>query len=424
MSKKSAANTGSIRKRTDTRKGVEYTWWEARYTIGRDPGTGKQIQKTITGQSQKEVAQKLKAAVAAIDEGTFVAPNKMKLGDWLDTWAREYLGGVKPKTVVSYEGLIRNHIKPALGALRLDELHPHTVQSFYNSLSEPNGERQALSAKTIKNVHGVLHKAIDQALKNGYIKSNPTDACILPQIEKSEINPLDSNEISLFLQSIRGHKFENVFLFMLFTGVRRGEAIGLTWDCIDFERGTVTIKQQLQPVNGASGDYVLVPTKSSKWRVIAPAGAIMVMLRQQMGTQEVQKAFAPSWEPGNFVFTDDRGKHLSPYTVYHNYKRLLVASGISDHRLHDLRHSYAVAAIRSGDDIKTVQGNLGHATASFTLDVYGHVTDQMRRESADRMDQFIASVSTQPEPEKKPVRVAVRVADKPQKSKVQTKPNK
>ena len=424
MSKKSAANTGSIRKRTDTRKGVEYTWWEARYTVGRDPGTGKQIQKTITGQSQKEVAQKLKAAVAAIDEGTFVVPNKMKLGDWLDTWVREYLGGVKPKTVVSYEGLIRNHIKPALGALRLDELHPHTVQSFYNSLSEPNVDRHALSAKTIKNVHGVLHKAIDQALKNGYIKSNPTDACILPQVEKSEIKPLDSNEIRIFIQSIRGHKFENVFLFMLFTGVRRGEAIGLTWDCVDFERGTVTIKQQLQSVNGASGEYALVPTKSSKWRVIAPASAIMDMLRQQMKTQEMQKSFSKTWDPGNYVFADDNGKHLSPHTVYHNYKRLLDKSGISDHRLHDLRHSYAVAAIRSGDDIKTVQGNLGHATASFTLDVYGHVTDQMRRESADRMDQFISSVSGQTDQAKKPIRVTVRAADKSKNQKVQAKPNK
>lgn len=418
MPKKSAANTGSIRKRTDTRKGVEYTWWEARYTIGRDPGTGKQIQKTITGQSQKEVAQKLKAAVAAIDEGTFVVPNKMKLGDWLDTWVKEYLGGVKPRTAVLYESTIRNYIKPALGALRLDELYAHTIQSFYNSLSEPNGERQALSAKTIKNVHGILHKAIDQALKNGYIKSNPADACILPKVEKTEINPLDSDEISLFLQSIRGHKFENILLFMLFTGVRRSEAVGLTWDCVDFDLGTVTIKQQLQSVNGSRGEYTLAPTKSSKWRVIAPAGSIMSMLRKQMESQEVQKAFAHSWQAGNFVFTDDNGKHLSPHTVYHNYKRLLAESGIPDHRLHDLRHSYAVAAIRSGDDIKTVQGNLGHASASFTLDIYGHVTDQMRRESADRMDRFISSVSTQPEPEKKPVRVAVRVAEKPQKSKV------
>lgn len=102
----------------------------------------------------------------------------------------------------------------------------------------------------------------------------------------------------------------------------------------------------------------------------------------------------PLWENTlDLVFTDEMGKHLSHHTVYQNYKRVVASIGLPASRFHDLRHSFAVASIRAGDDIKTVQGNLGHATASFTLDVYGHVTDQMKQASAARMDQYIKNIS-------------------------------
>ena len=106
MARKSAAGTGTIRKKTVTRNGKPYTYWEARYTAGYDPGTGKQIQRSITGKTQKEVTQKLKAATAAIDEGTYTAPSKMTVAQWLDIWTAEYLGGVKPRTVDHYHGVV------------------------------------------------------------------------------------------------------------------------------------------------------------------------------------------------------------------------------------------------------------------------------------------------------------------------------
>ena len=122
----------------------------------------------------------------------------------------------------------------------------------------------------------------------------------------------------------------------------------------------------------------------------------MDLLRQQRNRQaEWRLRAGPAWEDSGLVFTNELGRHLLPYTVYNHFKRLAALIGRPDARVHDLRHSYAVAAIKSGDDIKTVQGNLGHATAAFTLDVYGHVTDQMKRESVDRMQKFIESVSDQ-----------------------------
>ena len=137
MAGRSAKGTGTIRKKTVTRNGKKYEYWEARYTEGADPGTGKQVQRSITGKTQKEVAQKLKAATAAIDNGTYTAPNKQTLGQWLDAWAETYLGGVKPRTVDLYKSYIRVYIKPALGAVRLESLNTHMIQSFYNALGKP-----------------------------------------------------------------------------------------------------------------------------------------------------------------------------------------------------------------------------------------------------------------------------------------------
>ena len=130
QSKKMTSGMGSIRKITKISKGKEYTYYEARFTEGFDPGTGKQIQRSIPGKSKKEVAQKLKAATAAIDAGNYKAPCKMTDGQWLDIWVSEYLNSVKPLTRHNYNKQVQKHFKPALGAVRLDALDTHTIQRF------------------------------------------------------------------------------------------------------------------------------------------------------------------------------------------------------------------------------------------------------------------------------------------------------
>lgn len=388
-----AAGTGTIRKKTVTRNGKEYTYWEARYTEGFDPGTGKQVQRSITGKTQKEVAQKLKAATAAIDAGTYATPSKMTVGQWLDIWSEEYLGSAKPKTVTLYKATIANHLKPAFGRIKLDALDTHTIQKLYNSLSRPREDKPALSPKTIKNIHGIFHKALQQAVKVGYLRFNPADACELPRMEHREIKPLDDEAIAAFMKAIQGHRFEALYLTMLFTGMRRGETCGLTWDCVDLEQGTIRVDKQLQNIPGQPGKFRLISTKNNKGRTIPVALFVTEILKKHKIQQDKMKAEAgPLWQENNFVFCNEVGEHLSPNTVYHNYKRIVKALGLPDARLHDLRHSYAVASLRAGDDIKTVQSNLGHHAAAFTLDVYGHVTDDMKRASAKRMENYIEEI--------------------------------
>jgi integrase len=181
---------------------------------------------------------------------------------------------------------------------------------------------------------------------------------------------------------------------MLFTGLREGEALALTFDCVSFVNGSITVNKQLQLVRGSKGQYRLVATKNSKVRTIHVAPYVLDILRDIRQEQERNRAiYGPPLEKIPYVFCTPMGEHYKPNTVYKNFKAVVRSLGYDHIRLHDLRHSYAVASIRSGDDIKTVQDNLGHATASFTLDVYGHVTDQMKRDSAARMEQFIQSVT-------------------------------
>ena len=390
QSKRTTSGMGSIRKVTKLVKGKEYTYYEARYTEGFDPRTGKQIQRSISDKSKKVVAQKLKAALAAIDAGTYKAPCKMTVAQWLDIWVAEYLNSVKPLTKHNYNKQVQKHLKPALGAARLETLDTHTIQRFYNSLIA-----SGLSPKTVKNVHGILHCALQQAIACDYIYRNPADACKLPKVTKPEIKPLEPEEIARLLKEAEQDDYCNLFIVAMFTGMRQGELLGLAWECVDFQTGIITVKQQLQCKDG---NYFLETPKSGKNRTILPAPIVMDALRNQLERQQKEQEQAGEmWDNQfNLVFTDALGKYLVRRTVVKHFKKISQRAGISDDaRFHDLRHSFAVSSLYAGDDIKTVQANLGHATAQFTLDVYGHVTQKMRQESANRMQKFYEQLSSE-----------------------------
>ena len=380
---KGAKGGGTIRQRPDGR-------WEARYTLGIDPGTGKQIQKSVYGKTQREVRQKLTAITAEIDDGTYQDPCKMTVNEWLDIWLKDYQIGVKDSTAYLYERQAKLYLRPALGNIPLETLKAHTIQRLYNSLSQEHDGQLALSTKTIKNIHGVLHKALQQAVLLNYIRYNPTTACVLPKIVKKEIHPLTDQQTAQLLNLLKGGKYEIPLTVDLFTGLREGELLGLMWDCVDFEKGTILINKQLRRSQRKGGTYYFSPPKNNKSRTIAPAPYVMKLLQMQKAQQAEQRLLAgPMWEDSGLVFTNEFGRYVSYRAIFDSFKRI----GLPDARILDLRHTYAVNCIRAGDDIKTVQESLGHATAAFTLDVYGHVTKQMKQDSAVRMEQFIKSVS-------------------------------
>lgn len=241
---------------------------------------------------------------------------------------------------------------------------------------------------------------MDLAKRNGYLAKNPADLTRLPRREKAEMHPLMDEHVKEFMRRIRGHELEQLFLVDLFTGMRLSEVLGLQWKDVDFERRLIHVRRQLQPMKQDKGGYQFVSPKNGKGRIIAPAAFVFDVLKKQQARQDAWCGQAgANWDnPDDLVFTNALGRHLCHGVVYRNVKRIFVDMGIPDTRFHDLRHSFAVISLQSGDDPKTVQENMGHYSASFTLDVYGHVSEEMRRASAARMDAYITNLNATPPP--------------------------
>ena len=338
---RNAAGAGSIRKKTVTRNNTQYTYWEARVTTGYDPGTGKQIQRSITGKTQREVSQKLRELITELDKGTYLPPSKLTLSQWLKTWHEDYLGSVKESTAYLYQENIRLYIDPALGAVKLEALTTPMIQHFYNELASGSKDSKPLSAKTVKNIHGVLHKALQQAVSIGFLRFNPSDACVLPRAGKAQITPLEGEQIPAFLEAIKGHKHQVLYTVALFTGMREGEILGLMWDCVDFDHNTITVDKQLRRSQKKGGEYYFSPPKNNKSRTIMVAPSVMKLLRLHKREQAAQRlAVGPGWIAPSLVFTNEIGDRLSYRTVYDCFKRIVAKIDAPTVRFHDLRHPY------------------------------------------------------------------------------------
>ena len=400
---RNASGSGHIRQRSN---GL----WEGQYSVGRDPGTGKQIRRSVYGKSQADVRKKLAKIETQIDSGTYQEPEKVTVSQWLDMWLKSYCINLKPRTLALYKATIANRIKPNLGAVKLRKLTAPMIQEFYKDALDGNLKapapdskkkfksnsprvnfRETLSPKTVKNLHGILHKALSSAVRAGMIPVNPADSAELPRIERHEIEPLPESAVPAFIKALNGDRYEIPINVDLLTGLRQGELLGLSWAAVDSSAGTITVKQQLQR---QGKEYVIAPTKNDKVRVVSPAPAAFELLRKQEKIQAERKAAAGRFwnNPDDLVFTNELGGHLTPGNVYRHLKKAVAAIGLPEFRFHDLRHTFAVYSLESGADVKSVQSALGHYSAAFTLDVYTHSTEQMQQRNAQRMQDFMDSL--------------------------------
>ena len=382
---------GSIRQRKDGT-------WEARFTVGIHPGTGKPIRKSIYGKTRDDVAEKLRKATSSVDSGDYSEPSKITVQQWLNDWLDNYCKDKKPLTVKQYRSMVNTHILPELGATKLSKLSAPQLTKFYNNLgvevkttkkkNKKTGEieiiREPSSPKTVKNIHGIISKALEDAIDQGLIKTNVAQRAKLPRIEPKEISPLTEAQQKAFVNVIKAHKYREIYTTILFTGLRESEAIGLTWDCFDSQKGTLKVYRQLQKRTKAEGGYQFAALKNDKTRVLKLSPYMVKLLTSVKAKQEA------SGNESIYIFTNDCGDHLSVDNVYGCYKRIVKKIGVPEARIHDLRHTFAVNSLQEGDDLKTVQDNLGHATAAFTLGTYGHVSDRMKEDSARRQQEMIA----------------------------------
>ena len=383
--KKREAGSGTIVKRKDGR-------WQGQYVSGRDPTTGKLRRHTIYGKTQQEVAEKLRAATASIDNGTFQGPNKITVAEYAREYMITHVSTLSLTTQRTYETHLRNHILPALGSRRLTDLTHREVQAFAASLGDRG---KGLAPKTVHTVFGVLHALLTAARKDEIVMRNVAVDCVLPRMTQSKAKAITSEKLTAFLTACQTDKFYPVFFVDIFSGLRQSEVLGLRWEDVDWEQGSLTVRQQLQQKHEReSFVYYLAPPKENKQRRIILAPSVMRMLRRQRQTQQKQRLLAGSlWNNAfQLIFTNAFGGPLNHQTVYKHLKRVLQSCGMGDYTFHSLRHSFATISLENGDDIKTVQTNLGHHAAAFTLKTYAHVSDRMQQNSAARMEELIASL--------------------------------
>lgn len=371
---KSNYGEGSIRQKPNGH-------WEGRVSIQGE-------RKSFSGKTKKEVVDRMKRCKAEAALGLYVKDPRITFSEWLRVWLDRYCLSVKDTTKAKYASDIRLYIEPHLGKISLSKLSGADIQGCYTKLIT-----KGLCPKTIRNIHGTIHKALAQAVKLRVILVNPADACDLPKVIRKEMNPIADDLLGRFLSKIRNSKFGSYYYVMIFTGLRRSELLGLTWDCIDFRKGTMRIYRQWSKHPTEPG-YCFAPLKNSKERTIRPAESVMRMLKAVKKKQAGLRLQAGAdWEnPEGFVFVNEKGHFLNGNTVFREFKRIVRELGIEETRLHDLRHTFAMLSLENGTDVKTLSQTLGHATTAFTMDVYGHVSEKMQRDAAQRMEERIQGI--------------------------------
>jgi integrase len=385
MAKKRGNNEGTIVKRTDGR-------WVASITIGRDQATGKLKRAWFYGKTRQDVAGKLAKALMEKGHGTFVAPHKLTLGAWLDTWLTEYKQPkLKPVTLDSYEMLIRCHLKPALGHLPLRDLRPEHLQRFYNDRGE-----QGLSARTVRYCHTLLHGALAQAVKNGLVARNVSELTELPRRVKKEMQTLPLEHLKTHLLPVLAEDRLGAAIFLAFaTGLRRGELLALRWQDVDLQAGVLHVRQTLARVRNhhATGKEARTrlqmqdpKTASSKRTVPIPPGCLAALKRHKAGQAEDRLMLGQGWQDTGLVFCRLDGKPCDPTEFTRHFGRVLRRAALPAIRLHDARHTFATLMLELGESPKTVQTMLGHSSVAITLDIYSHVSLELETRAAARLN--------------------------------------
>ncbi len=376
---------GSIFKREDGR-------WCAAISAGWR--NGKALRKYIYGRTKDEVRQKLTKAKRDQDMGLPVAVERQKLSDYLHNWLENSAKpSIRPKTYVSYEQLIRVHIIPALGSIYLEKLSPQHVQQFMNDkLAE------GLSTRTVQYLLAVLRRAIVQALKWGLVGRNVVTLVDAPRVEHKVLRPFTPEEAQQFLGAIKGDRLEALYSVALSLGLRQGEALGLRWDDVDLENGTLSVRYALQRVKGKL-ELVEPKTQKSRRTIALPAMAVSALTKHKMVQDSERQWASDRWQVTGHVFTSTIGTPLDDCNVTHQFHRILKTAGLPRLRFHDLRHTCATLLIAQGVHPRYVMEILGHSQIGLTMNTYGHAYLAIQREAATKMDEILNRVD---------VRVAVK----------------
>jgi integrase len=343
--------------------------WVAQFTLPN----GKK--RTKYSKSQKTVREWLKTQLNALKQGLLVEEEKITLSQFIDRYYTDVAShSLRPKTLESYEYLIRMHIKPDIGNIRLTALTPAHLQNLYSLKLN-----QGLSRRTVQYVHSILHRSLNQALKWGLVSRNVADLAEAPTVKRRAPQTLNQDEVRQFLSVVKDDRHYPLYV-LSFSGMREGELLGLHWEDVDFFSNTIHIKHAVQQLRGKG--LVLTEPKSEKSRrsLAVPAFAMDALWEYREKTGRIS----------GLVFQTSNGTPISPRNLVRHFKKMLNKAGLPNIRFHDLRHTAATLLLSQGVHPKVVQEMLGHSQINLTLDTYSHVLPDIQQEAAEKMNGILS----------------------------------
>ena len=315
-----------------------------------------------------------------------MAPNKASVKDFLTKeWSAAVKATIRPTTYNSCVQHVECRIVPHIGSMKLAKLTGSRVNALYAKLAESGRAdgQGGLSPMTIHHVHACLHKACKDAVRWGRIARNPLDAADPPRKSgdgTKEMKTWDKEQLKKFLEAIADERLYARWHHIAFTGMRRGEALGLRWQGVDLENARLAVRRALVPIKG---DVVSEPKTAKSRRVVAlDPGTIEVLKAQAARQLDEQTEWKEAWVESGLVFTLESGAALDPESVSRYWRQAVKRAMLPTIRLHDLRHTHAMLALQAGIHPKVVSERLGHAAVSITLDTYSHAIPAMQEEAA------------------------------------------
>ncbi len=374
-------NEGSISQRKDGT-------YEVRVTVGITPD-GKPKRKSVYCKTLKEAKATRIDLLNSLQKGLITNLTEMKLGDWLDEYMSVYKKPyVKPTTYINYVVRVENHIKPAIGHYKLKALRQDVVQKFVNSLID-----KGLAPSTVIDVYKTLRNALETAIDNGMIVRNAADRVKLPKMQKPEINVLSKPQQDLFVEQAKDTYMGCMYIFDLCTGMRLGELLGLKWADVDFTARQLHVARTIRKVKDPDNpdeswrlEFGPPKTKASE-RTIPLNDTAVKVLRDVMARQEQIKVDASTeYEDNDLVFCTQLGRPLDPVNMRRTFYRICDKAGIKGLHPHCLRHTFATRGAEKGIDVRVMQKFLGHANFQETVDIYTHVSSDLKRDEILKLD--------------------------------------
>ncbi len=358
----------------DTKRG---TW---SFVLDLPAVGGKRQQMYRRGFKTKKDAERAEAAVIAdMARGTFVRPARVTVERFLvDEWLPAKVPALKPSTAASYAQMVSAYVVPLIGAVELGQVDGAMLNAMYAKLlavgrTGASGRSGGLSAKSVRNIHGLLHRAFKDAVRWRRLAVNPADSADQPRLATPEMRAWSSEHLGAFITATADDRLGPIWRLFATTGMRRGEVMGLRWSDIDLDAKRVTIRQ----TRSMAGDRPTIgtPKTTAGTRVVALDDGTALALRRWRKSQAAERLLmGEGWQGGHdLVVTEPDGSALHPQVLSRRFHAATKAAGLPVIRLHDVRHSYATAALGAGVPVKVLSRRLGHADIAVTLRVYAHV---------------------------------------------------